>query len=269
MGVSLPIFGLGNGGRSLRYINTISVEEGKANFTQTHSGTPSMRWQLLDRYITRDALYLARFGASVASYGGEVVIVGGIGCDGLIPEPYEMVVVNVLGSTTHIDTRPIKIDGCSARPLLVGHSVTSSGKSLLIMGGGAVCFSFGTFWNKGCYTLSLPNRSPNPSLTRFGNKPVPTPEPWKYLKTVEMESASKVGASSVVTASQQMKAKEPIVIRRKKISSASDFVAILASAQPVVLESLDLGPCTDFWTNEYLLDRIGRDRQVSLPFHVS
>ena len=241
----------------------------EANLTQTSSGAPSMKWRLLDQSITRNVLYLARFGASVANYDGDVVVVGGIGCDDLIPESYEAVVVSILDSTTHIDTSPIKIDGCSPRPLLVGHSVTLSGRSLLIMGGGAVCFSFGTFWNKGCYTLCLSKRPSAPSLTRSGIKPTSTPNSWKYMKTIEMGSASKTETSLDATSSQQLKAKEPTAIRRKNISSASDFAAILASAQPLILESLDFGSCTHSWTNEYLLDRIGRDRQVSLLFHVA
>jgi tRNA wybutosine-synthesizing protein 4 len=41
----------------------------------------------------------------------------------------------------------------SPRPLLIGSSIQYIGGKLLIMGGSAVCFSFGTYWNKGCFTL--------------------------------------------------------------------------------------------------------------------
>jgi tRNA wybutosine-synthesizing protein 4 len=35
------------------------------------------------------------------------------------------------------------------RPLMIGVTVANTGRSFVVMGGSAVCFSFGTFWNKG------------------------------------------------------------------------------------------------------------------------
>ncbi|KXJ89650.1 S-adenosyl-L-methionine-dependent methyltransferase [Microdochium bolleyi] len=42
------------------------------------------------------------------------------------------------------------------RPLLVGVSATlDSAGDLVIMGGGGVCFSMGSYWNEGCYVVTL------------------------------------------------------------------------------------------------------------------
>jgi tRNA wybutosine-synthesizing protein 4 len=35
------------------------------------------------------------------------------------------------------------------RPLMIGVTVANTGRSFVVTGGSAVCFSFGTFWNKG------------------------------------------------------------------------------------------------------------------------
>lgn len=221
-----------------------------------------MRWTRNNRYTSTAGLYLNRFGASSTNCDGQLLVVGGITSDELVPEYAEIVALDIDDKTGHLETRLTKLEGHSILPLLVGHSVATSGRSLLIMGGGAVCFSFGTFWNKGCYTVSF-DRKANFYLQRLDKVLVVTPEPWKYLKTIEVESVSKAEILVPSATIQQEKAREPVVVRRKKISSSSDFTSILATAEPVILEGLDLGSCTELWTNAYLLDRIGRDRQAS------
>lgn len=48
-----------------------------------------------------------------------------------------------------------------------------------------------------------------------------------------------------------------------RIGSSIDFDEILRLAKPIILERLDLGPCTDIWTSDYLKKHVGADREVS------
>ena len=184
--------------------------------------------------------------------------------DNLIPERAEIVALDVECEVGRLSTNLTNVQRCGTRPLLIGHSITTSGRSLLIMGGGAVCFSFGTFWNRGCYTISLDEVSdsnPNASDKRLAG----SLEPWRYLNTVDDESnyASKV--LSQPSPPGYERPREPVAIARRKISSPSDFAAILSAAkpEPVILEGLDLGSCTNLWTNSYLLNHIGQHRNAS------
>lgn len=54
-----------------------------------------------------------------------------------------------------------------------------------------------------------------------------------------------------------------ISVPRVRIGSAVDFDQILRSAKPAILEGLDLGPCENLWTSDYLKKKVGTDREVS------
>lgn len=52
-------------------------------------------------------------------------------------------------------------------------------------------------------------------------------------------------------------------IRRVKITSTDDFNQILQAAVPVVLEGLDIGSCLEKWTDDYLKEAVGAEREVT------
>lgn len=133
------------------------------------------------------------------------------------------------------------------RPLLVGISAISSNDQLVIMGGSAVCFSFGTFWNKGCYTLQ----------SKGQNQPVS--QSWNYLHTVELAKPAGApnGLSFVGHDSQAV-----VSVRRTEIGSAAEFLQILDVGKPVILKGLDLGSCTTEWTSKYLKEHVGAEREA-------
>jgi tRNA wybutosine-synthesizing protein 4 len=132
------------------------------------------------------------------------------------------------------------------------------------MGGGAVCFSFGTFWNGGSFTLSLRMMSSNEHPQSHDSQTILL-ETWRYLQTVELAPSGKsmnyVGGPSMLNGKQIF---DLVSIQRTKISSADDFSALVSLAKPAILEDLDLGSCTKAWTSTYLKDHIGRDNEVRL-----
>lgn len=223
-----------------------------------------MTWNLQENEASAT---LCRFGASAAKHCGLTAVIGGIAPANLTPEGEDIIFLDASKKQ-----KQATIALPSTRPLLVGHSVASTKEGLVVMGGGAVCFSMGTFVNKGCYTI-MPARSETGCYTFMlkGEDSDETectcdvlakpPVPYQYFETLEHKPESKK-PSATLPSSVFSTAHESVAVRRRKISSPSEFASIMTAAQPVILEGLNLGPCTESWKDDYLLDKIGRDRSV-------
>ena len=101
-----------------------------------------------------DQYVLGRFGASSIRHLGRIIVVGGIGYKSLLSPDTEICAfdgrnLSNLGYILDQDLEP------NSRPLLIGTSLYDRGQTLMIMGGGAVCYAFGTFWNRAVYTVQL------------------------------------------------------------------------------------------------------------------
>lgn len=199
---------------------------------------------------------IARFGASVTHHNGRVYLVGGVVKDQMLGLTDEISTVD----SDDCNTSPVLLGSNTPRPLLVGVTVANTDDSLVIMGGSAVCFSFGTFWNKGCFTINDTGSHDSWGVARTRT------QSWRYLRTV---TAAPRYESAEADTSINLADRKPISIPRVRISSAEDFNRLLQAAQPVILEELDIGACTSQWTNEYLKEKVGADREVSLTSHFS
>lgn len=195
---------------------------------------------------------ISRFGASVVNHEGKIYVVGGIMKDNILNSFNEICAFELLGITGLCSGVPLIRSPGTPRPLLVGTTVLSSEESLVIMGGSAVCFSFGTFWNRGCFTLR-----PTPKHLLDSS---PVEKPWRYIRTVEAEALQKNCKATSDAASTQS---DIVAIPRIRMSSSEDFEKVVQSSSPVILEGLDIGSCTTTWTAGYLKKQIGTDREVS------
>ncbi|EFR00319.1 leucine carboxyl methyltransferase 2 [Nannizzia gypsea CBS 118893] len=104
--------------------------------------------------------WVGRFGATAHRLEDKLVLIGGIAVGGCIPHGYEIITLD-LSIFDYDDAKKLPIQMVArsspthARPLLVGHSsIPVGGGSVLIAGGGAVCFAFGTYWNNGTWLLN-------------------------------------------------------------------------------------------------------------------
>lgn len=80
-----------------------------------------------------------------------LLLIGGIGARGPVPLSEEVLVLRKYG---RIDKFERLFDAREGRPMLVGcGAVSVEGGDVLIVGGSAVCFSFGAFWNESTYFL--------------------------------------------------------------------------------------------------------------------
>jgi tRNA wybutosine-synthesizing protein 4 len=53
-----------------------------------------------------------------------------------------------------------------------------------------------------------------------------------------------------------------IQVPRIGLRSAEDFAKLVAASKPVIMEGVDIGPCTDLWTLDYLKHKIGAEREI-------
>jgi tRNA wybutosine-synthesizing protein 4 len=209
---------------------------------------------------------LARFGSTLLSHSGRLFVMGGIARDSMLPADEEIAILHNLTNDFEKERKLSKVHfkGQFPMPLFIGSSISCSMDTIIITGGGAVCFSFGTFWNRGCYTISLQMmlRSEGNENSDSHSKAL---EPWKYLQTVKSSPLEKVmnNGSGLYTLNEE-KALNVVTVERMKASSAYDFAALTFQARPVILEGLNLGSCITAWTSDYLQDHVGRDKKVCL-----
>lgn len=146
------------------------------------------------------------------------------------------------------------------RPLLIGVSVVSIKESLLIMGGSAVCFSFGTFWNKGCFEIDMPPASANDDYDASET----SKSSWQYIAT----GSAKVQNTSTVYNRPQVSSNYLPEVPRIKVQSSEEFSRIVEAKKPVIFNDSSIGSCTDLWTPTYLKDKVGSKREVCYIFNV-
>ncbi|KAL8853249.1 MAG: hypothetical protein Q9221_001860 [Calogaya cf. arnoldii] len=152
----------------------------------------------------------------------------------------------------------IRTDFDGHRPLLIGHAVCASGDTLLIAGGGAVCFSFGSYWNMTTWTLNFPTScDPKPPGRCFVAESIVPPnyDPARELHPDNAERDSpKAQPKNVENIAE--------AVQRVRISSEADFEQLTHQGRPFVIEGLDLGECMTEWTVHDLIQKIGSDRLV-------
>lgn len=204
---------------------------------------------------------LARFGATCFQHGEELVVLGGVIGDHLLDQQDEVLACSLSPGEFKITRRYIDRgspkEGLPPRPLYVGVSTASlpDGR-VVVVGGGATCFSMGTFWNKGVYTLSL----------RQGRKEtghdVQSDLQWVHEKTIEIIPGERSVAVHAKTEAKRGPPPRIELIARVKLETQEDFARILKEGRPVVLEGLGLGKCVSAWSLDYLVDKIGNDQKV-------
>lgn len=203
--------------------------------------------------VTGDAFLLPRFGAEAINWNGQILILGGILKCQMLSSDEEICSLSIQQSSTQVLRVRLESSGVQIpRSLLVGSATVVANNNLIITGGSCVCFSFGSWWNEGCFTLS----SYNPPSAKKNGAPEPTNPVWHYSHTVDAEPLAKLPTPTVSTPPSLLS------LPRKRVASLADFIQILNFAKPMVLENLDIGECTFKWTLEYLQEHIGQDREV-------
>ena len=200
-----------------------------------------------------------RFGACLTWSRAGLVLIGGVASQGIIPTH-----LNILGlmheTTDHVDSGSLHLapfllvwDGDCSDLLLIGHSVGGGPDFLAIAGGGAVCFSFGTYWNKAISSLQFGDAQ-NQNIWRCNSQSDPEPGVTRRM------ALPNSGTLSEKVVHQQEGG--PRSVPTIRLESSIQLERIVRHSKPVVFDGLDLGPCITEWTLESLKAKIGRDRSV-------
>ena len=196
---------------------------------------------------------IGRMGATLTKSIWGVLLVGGV-AEKLIPQSVE--VIRIFQENTNdcqknvwnwapVDTRT-DMRTTGQRPLLVGHNTFASSHAIAVLGGGAVCFSFGTFWNETMLIVSHRDQEPKPFVQ------------------INAEEANRTSAQrSAAKTLKPLSSRGTSTVRRdNRIQSSLDFEHILNDGRPVIMGSMPVGLCTTDWTLPNLVAKIGGHRAV-------
>ena len=190
---------------------------------------------------------LARLGASLTDSMFGILLVGGISST-LIPQ--SMDVLRIFREIIDKDQRitwnwaPVHIRITGQRPLLVGHNTYVSSDTVAICGGGAVCFSFGTFWNETVFSISKSDQSP------------------KRLLELGPQESDRLLEQGSTACSFQTSPMGGIVSRDDQVRSSQDFDKIVNDRRPIIMGDLNLGQCLRDWTLPNLIAKVGGDTAI-------
>ncbi|KZF19406.1 leucine carboxyl methyltransferase [Xylona heveae TC161] len=195
-----------------------------------------------------------RFGAALVPSTLGPLILGGVTGLGMLGFEDEILILNP--NDVSFSRINVTLDG--PRPLLAGFSATeqatdSSTDGVAIFGGGAVCFSFGTYWNDGVWTL----KTSSDKIANWRLAIAPKNTTPSVLDTPSVDTNSSIPSSITSALFPQT-----TTIPRVRVQHAREFNKILAAGQPVILEGGDIGPCAELWTSQYLKEKLGTDRSI-------
>ncbi|OAP62679.1 hypothetical protein AYL99_01906 [Fonsecaea erecta] len=196
--------------------------------------------------------WLNRLGASYSVIRDEILLIGGVAKHGCIPKDYE--ILSIVGSFSAFNEYEKEMDFRVAcvlpkrdpnvpRPFLIGHSSHYTARqTTLIVGGGATCFSFGAYWNPGCWLL----------YDREGG----LSSHWAMVKPETRHPNPQSTTQGTLTAHISTP------VKHTTIESEQDFTRVLCEGRPRLLSDLDIGQCISSWTAAYLLSKTPPSKSV-------
>ncbi|CAI0643005.1 unnamed protein product [Colletotrichum noveboracense] len=227
---------------------------------KTSDPEPVVSFEIVDALIQRNQTsLLSRFGATVINSGEYSFVFGGVIKDVQLPAALDMIIVKEVNAGLEIVA---SLDGFgesgSLRPFLIGASVIPHADGeFAVVGGGATCFSMGTYWTQGSYNFAFDTQrlvSGQKKLPLLASQIAPV----EYSETVEI-TADETKASTEILPPVSLHC-----LPRIKVESKDQFHTILDAGKPVIIESANLGPCVSEWSQEYLVKTVGADREVSV-----
>ncbi|EGR46109.1 uncharacterized protein TRIREDRAFT_80813 [Trichoderma reesei QM6a] len=206
-----------------------------------------------------DSRLISSFGAQIVQLGPHAMICGGMGADACLNG---QTLTIITPSAEGLEVKDFSTPGNSERmPFMIGSSIVQDGDSLLVIGGGATCFSMGTFWDTGVYRIRLPDAILDAihSASRL-NSPAGS--------SINLVGSRKFVAASATTGSdvpdnlnQESRRVSLTYVPTIQLESAEQFRTIVREGKPVILRGCNIGQCQQKWTPEYLVSQIGADEK--------
>ncbi|KAF9765970.1 tRNA methyltransferase ppm2 [Fusarium sp. DS 682] len=195
---------------------------------------------------------LSVFGAQTAGVESFHFVCGGVGQDPTA-QGQSIACISVKDGGLEVFTVDLK-EKTGQLPFMIGSATVSSDSRLVVLGGGATCFSMGTFWDTGVYEIDLTDAISEMTCIRPANgSPVPLSyqdSPKLTHQTIEIERHEPQFKLCINS------------IERVKLQSNSDFAKLVQNRKPVIIEGLSLGGCVDKWNPEYMVERVGATKEI-------
>ena len=192
-----------------------------------------------------------RFGACLANSPVGILLIGGV-ASRILPQNFDYVCLtrDLINENSSREWRwaPINNQTSGRRPLLIGHCTFVSEHFVIILGGGAVCFSFGSYLNADAIVLSKERDFIVQMLNNKGDLGSTPPS------TESLASEAPNGKNSLQH--------QELGIKHIQIQTSKEFEQILDTGLPVIMGNTDLGVCTAQWTLDRLKTRVGGHRKV-------
>jgi tRNA wybutosine-synthesizing protein 4 len=203
------------------------------------------------------SLTRGRIGACLVPFRDSVLLIGGVSKTQLPTLSEDLLVISEHpGTIIRIETPALSIAPPKAPwPLLVGFGAAAvSRDEIVITGGGAVCFSMGSFWNEGFFVITAEETAAQTwtATVSHAQGGATTPDPLLPPNLEGKQQAKPNSFTSLKSAA----------VVRAQLQSPEEFATLLAASEPVILEGLDIGPCRELWTPAFLKQRIGPDREI-------
>ena len=199
-----------------------------------------------------------RVGACLTWSSNSLILIGGVAKQ-FLSQNLEIIQLNpkqsnsTLDESTIYEASPLCHTPKDQVPLLIGHSASSFKNSVVITGGGCVCFSFGTYWN---YSLSA---------LQIGA--CDKPKVWAEMRHGELICDSAPQEKEANDSSQVSKPflrdeKIKREVTKVNILAPRQFERLMNNSKPFLMENMGLGTCIEGWTLEYLKTKVGAERSV-------
>jgi tRNA wybutosine-synthesizing protein 4 len=222
-------------------------------------------------FLKGDAFLLGRFGAQLVWSNRGILMIGGVTGSRMLTRQDEILNMKSL--------RPQPIHG--PRPLFIGFSVLDVDGGLIVLGGGATCFSFGTTWNRSCMLndalpgslfqmewrmlhITEAGQPTADQIAVFGDVPSSSNASKAAISTTGFAAPSTHGATSAIAPGLSNPLPDPVRVQEMPMSDGINFAQYVEAGRPVIFRKCDLGPCTTKWTTPYLKEAVGPERTVSV-----
>lgn len=201
--------------------------------------------------------YLSIFGAKIVELESCTFVCGGTG---LNPKTLGQTMFEIsFSESEQCEISRFRFSTETGRlPLMIGSTIASVDNSLIVVGGGATCFSMGTYWETGIYKVTISGGLHHTIHEGCSNSDTDRIE---LLESPRIVGCSR---SNTIDDDEPLKGKPTIsVIPRLSVTTPEQFEDILREGVPVILEGLHLGNCTRFWTSSHITDAVGQTKKVS------
>ena len=227
---------------------------------ETGSVVPKIELSKLDAAYLQTPNVTGRMGACLTRSSIGLLLIGGV-CSDILAQDHNIICLSKGSSDEKLTAKwnwtPVDSQITGQCPLLVGHSTCALGDCVAVLGGGAFCFSFGTYWNTGIITLSTGNGR-GFSATQFNDQRAKPPSHEHSMDNLRSRQASAQRLTLHSTST---------FLTKSQLKLSKDFEEVLNQRRPVVMTAADLGSCVREWTLDSLKDKVGYDRVVSLRYY--